>query len=191
MLDQVIDYGAFAAFADNFTDFMFWPLFTVVVLAVLVGLISWIQRDGDGRHRINNEVGTPAFEQATYRMFRSAQVALAVLLLYGLMEAVPPPDYHIVKVSSVNKYDEAYNTCWDYHRPNMDTEVEDRLCHQRALLLTYPDLKVVSRPVEKKVKVRVRDPYKTLFDNCVERVAKPDAQVLEQCHEQALEARGD
>ncbi len=157
-----------------------WPILTLAVLlmavSAFVGLRATMVRE-------RTKFGDPDNTDAQWRQMASVQGAIAIGLLAALVFAIPSPTYNvrviekpavirtIVKKVPVIKYtatklvrepavyDRAYKTCID----SLDISVggeETSQCHRQALEALRMDKGVIVKTI------KVKDSYKTLFDNC-------------------------
>lgn len=184
-----------------------------LVVATAVGAVVIVE---GALSRNDTHNGTPQFIDARWRQLCATQCTLIAWFAWLLIDAVPNPNYQYkevikrVPVSGFTKYETAYDACREnLARSNIVDAKKDKICDQRAKILTFPNLKYIVRQAEPKVVTKVvyrDDPYITLYRAChgawekgqemgwsVDSAENDAASIRQEriqiCHRQALEAR--
>lgn len=197
--------NGFFEFASNLADGLFWAMLPLTAAATLIGILSWSKRDF-GYDRLAPH--SSDYINATWRMHTAAQGIVLMWLIWGIINAVPEPDYiyrdRIVekKVNAASTYFDVFERC-KKDMGNDFTLEERKFCDDRALVLSKPGAVLVRHPKAKtitKTVVKYRpDPYQQLFDNCIRKypTVYADHESLEEnisdrirlCHSQAKDVR--
>lgn len=161
------------AFAANLADGLFWPFVVLSIVAAVVGLQSFVERQQNRYEYLSHEYGN-----TTWRMHAAVQGALAMWISWALLAAVPEPDYiYKTKTVEVEKivneavdFNEAYKACMDTRwTDTLDDKPQEAFCNTTAkeLVLGKPNVKIVEKPVVKKVYYTRATQYRTLFNTCM------------------------
>lgn len=165
-------------FAVNLADFLIFPVVGGTIVAAIIAF--WSLKD---RAKNKYAFGSIEFTESRWRTMVAAQGTLIMWIVWGLLNAVPEPNYQIkevqvvrtvtIKKNVIGTYNQAYDICADNFRSQgiMSNKV-DAVCNRRAMLLTYPGLKMVKQtvtvPAKPKVIIKYRtDPYRTLYNTCM------------------------
>jgi hypothetical protein len=197
--------NGFFEFANRLADSLLWAIIPITLVSTVIGLLSWSRRDF-GYKQDRPAFGSADYAHATWRMHTTAQGIVAMWLIWGIINAVPSPDYiyrdRIVvrKVNAAATYFEAFERCKSNMGDTFDTD-ERKFCDDRALVLTKPNAVLVRHDVRTQTVVRYRsDPYQSLYDRCMVGLGGKvysDHESLEEnirdrqimCHEHAMQVR--
>lgn len=213
----------FSQFAMNLADFLFFPVIGGTIVAAVIAF--WSLKD---RKENKYAFGSVEFMESRWRTLVAAQATAIMWIVWGLLSAIPAPNYQIkqvpvvrtvtIKKSTVGTYNAAYDICAsNFRSQGMSGSGVDKVCNNRAMLLTYPNLKTVVRTVQVPSQPRVvvkwkTDNYRTLFNSCMGRdvyengwALPTDEELFERgdertsadlrnerialCHDNAIEAR--
>jgi hypothetical protein len=188
-------------YANNLADGLYPFIIGLTLVGVMVGLISWLQRDFKDSDPYL--YGSDRYVNATWRMMASAQGVVLMWLVWSVVNAVPEPNYiyqervkTVVKeVNTATNYFEVYDECIERRR-KLDTSREDdaKFCDNRAILATKPNA-ILRITVPKTVvkTVTVPSSYSKLYEDCMKPFSArnnqtPDIemrQAMDQCDSQA------
>jgi hypothetical protein len=144
-----VDVVFLQQYANNFTDWLFWPVVASSVIGALVGLFSF--RD---YLRSKYAVHSQEYNDNNWRTMAGFQYAILSWVVYGLIAAVPEPNYivkrEVVKqvkyITTSGKYKEAFNHCAEWAKVGGTLSPKaNQACHHRAMLFTFPNLKFLTK----------------------------------------------
>lgn len=167
---------ALGHFAVTLSGYLFWPFIAATVVGALIGVISWIQRDGE----YGPNYGSAQYSNATWRMWASAQSLAIMWIIYAILAAVPSPDYQIKEVQKIveKSVDAEYYTAYSECRDIMGSDTfqnglkdEHIFCDKRALQFVnlQPEVRTITK---KEVVTKYRDRpeelrYQRIFNTCM------------------------
>lgn len=166
------------AWANTFSSNVFWLLLPLTALCVYIciGATGDIARFA---------FGSSEYSDAIWRRLAAAQGIIIAWIVWGIIAAVPAPNYQIKEVPKIqyvtaaSKYNEFYDHCWEVlhgHAHDVGDSDADKTCHDRAMLQTIPGFHIVYRtgPATTVVKYQDRivtrfapDPYIKLYAACM------------------------
>lgn len=200
-----MSFGASTAlYFHNLGDNLFWPNILVTIAAIVAGIYMF--------SKDNENVQSEKAYQARWWATSMIQLSIGGWIAYALFSAAPVNDVRIeYRDKIVEKpfdraevYKDAYSACRDKTlRDDTLDNIKDMRCHDRALLVMEPNLKIV----ERRHTMFITDPYPKLFATCMGDWQMKDGHVwdvsvddkhsldginmrkdrIDQCHAHALE----
>ena len=183
----------FSVLCANIASVLFWPLLLATIPVGMVIFHAFGVRDRTDYASLENN-------DARWRIWASVQGLLIGWLAWGLLSAVPQPDFktkivekEVVKwrekLVMTNDRAKVYQTVYDRCAKELDGKLNayewEERCSKKAEKLSSPSPKIKY--------VYKADPYKDLMNTCMSRYAvdivQERDQRLQMCHEQSMEVR--
>lgn len=161
----------FGVFAAGLASSFFWPF--VFLTAASAYAVHW----GEEQKRKFN-YGSAEYSTGKYVQYAAIQSIAIMWLVWGILNAVPEPNYTIKKVEVVKevnvgaKYDDVLTDCmYAIHRYTNSSEIDENKiadkCMKQAQDIALGKPRVLEKIVEKPVLMPKEQRYRTLYNTCM------------------------